>query len=130
MDDSTAAITCAMLTGNSGFMDEDVLQNFRYGGVAHIFAVSGLHIGIVYLLLSKLFKKLRLNFLLRFLLITAGLIFYAGVCSFSPSSVRALVMCVVMMALKFKGAQYDRLNSVSIASLAVLVINPVYLFSV
>ena len=130
MDDSTAAITCAMLTGNSGFMDEDVLQNFRYGGVAHIFAVSGLHIGIVYLLLSTLFKKLRLNLLLRFLLITAGLIFYAGVCSFSPSSVRALVMCVVMMALKFKGAQYDRLNSVSIASLAVLVINPVYLFSV
>lgn len=130
MDDSAAALAYAMLTGNAGFMDEDVLQNFRYGGVAHIFAVSGLHIGIVYLLLSVLFKKLRLKLWLRFLLITAGLVFYAGVCSFSPSSVRALIMCVVMMAMKFKGVQYDRLNSVSIAALAVLAINPVYLFSV
>lgn len=130
MDDSTAALTYAMLTGNSGFMDEDVLQNFRYGGVAHIFAVSGLHIGIVYLLLSGLLKKLNLKLWLRFLLITAGLVFYAGVCSFSPSSVRALIMCVVMMAMKFKGVQYDRLNSVCIAALIVLVINPVYLFSI
>ncbi len=130
MNDSTAALTYAMLTGNSGFMDEDVLQNFRYGGVAHIFAVSGLHIGIVCLLLTYVCKKLKLKLLIRFLIVTAGLVFYAGICSFSPSSVRALIMCEVMLAMKYKGVQYDRLNSVSIASLAVLAINPVHLFSV
>ena len=111
-------------------MDEDALQNFRYGGVAHIFAVSGLHIGIIYGLLSALCKKCRVKNIVRIPLVFAVLCFYAGVCGFSPSSVRALVMCTVAMLAEAGGLQYDRVGSVSCAALAVLAINPVYLFSV
>lgn len=130
MDDENASLAYAMLTGNSGFMDEDVLQNFRYGGVAHIFAVSGLHIGIVYALFSAVLKKFRLSPYLRIPIVCAALIFFSGVCGFSPSSVRALVMCVVLMVTSAAGTGLDRLNSVSFAALAVLVVDPVYLFSV
>ena len=38
-------VSYALLCGNSDFIDEEVLQSFRSAGVAHIFAVSGLHIG-------------------------------------------------------------------------------------
>ncbi|MDE7373377.1 MAG: ComEC/Rec2 family competence protein, partial [Clostridia bacterium] len=38
----------ALLTGNAGNMDEGFATSVRQGGVAHIFAVSGLHIGILY----------------------------------------------------------------------------------
>lgn len=130
MDEPTAAIAYAMLTGDSGEMDDDVLQNFRYGGIAHIFAVSGLHIGVVYGICNGFLKKLRLRSWIRCPIVSLLLIFYAGVCGFSPSSVRALVMCMVLMAMEAGGFAYDRVNSVSIAALIVLLIHPVHLFSV
>lgn len=130
MDDENASLAYAMLTGNSGFMDEDVLQNFRYGGVAHIFAVSGLHIGIVCALVSAILKRFRLPAYVRIPIVSAVLFFFSGICGFSPSSVRALVMCVVLMITGAAGTGLDRLTSVSFAALAVLIADPVYLFSV
>lgn len=130
MDGETASLAFAMLTGNSGFLDEEILQNYRYGGIAHIFAVSGLHIGIIYGILSLVLRKLRLRAPVRIPLIAAALTFYAGVCGFSPSSLRAVVMCIVPMLAEAFGSECDRLNSVSLAASAVLFINPVYLFSI
>ena len=130
LDEQTASLAYGMLTGDSGYMDEDVLQNFRYGGVAHIFAVSGLHIGVIYGVLAALFKRLRLKSWLKIPVIFAALCLYAGVCGFSPSSVRALVMCTVSMLAEAGGYAYDRVNSVSAAALVVLTVHPVYLFSV
>ena len=130
MDSQNASLAYAMLTGNSGLMDEDVLQNFRFGGVAHIFAVSGLHIGLVYALFSFFLKKLCVRICIRIPLIAAALVFFCGVCGFSPSSVRALIMCLVLMITDAAGTGLDRLSSVSLAALVVLMLNPVYLFSV
>ena len=130
MSRSNASLAYAMLTGNSGFMDDDVLQNFRYGGIAHIFAVSGLHIGVIYAILSFFLQRVCRNKPVRFFVTSAVLIFYSGICGFSPSSVRALVMCMILSVMQLSGAQYDRLNSVSFAVLTVLAINPVFLFSV
>ena len=129
LGEETAPVAYAMLLGDSGYMDEDVLQNFRYGGIAHIFAVSGLHIGIVYGILAFFLRKVRLNRWARLPVLAAVLVFYAGICGFSPSSVRALVMCLVLAVADAAGCAYDRLNSVSLASLAVMAIHPVYLFS-
>ena len=130
METNNASIAYAMITGNSGFMDDEVLQNFRYGGVAHIFAVSGLHIGVVYGVLTFFLKRLNIHKWLRFFVVSIFLFLYVGICGFSPSSVRAFIMCLVLLASDVAGFQYDRLNSVSVASFAVLVINPLYLFSV
>ncbi len=38
----------AILFGEKDEMDEDVLEEFRQNGTAHVLAVSGLHIGIIY----------------------------------------------------------------------------------
>lgn len=130
MDEESAALSYAMLTGNSGFMEEELLQNFRYGGIAHIFAVSGLHIGIIAGLLYALCKKLRVRPYISLPVIAAVLIFYSGVCGFSPSSLRAVVMCLVPMLASAFGKNCDRLNSVSVAALVVLLIDPVFLFSI
>ncbi len=130
MSDSNASLAYAMLTGNSGLIEDEVLQNFRYGGIAHIFAVSGLHIGVIYGLLALLFRKIRCNRFIKLAIILIVLFFYVGVCGFSPSSVRAFVMCAVLQTAESMGWQYDRLNSVSLAAFVVLLINPVYLFAV
>lgn len=130
MDAERARIAYAMLTGDSGLIDEGMLDSFRYGGVAHVFAVSGLHIGVVYGLIAFPLRKWRAKGAVRLPIVAAVLLFYAGVCGFSPSSVRALVMCLALALADACGMKYDALHSVSLAALLVMLVNPVYFFQV
>lgn len=128
LDKETAAVCFAMLTGDSSAISEGTLTSFRYGGVAHLFAVSGLHIGVIFGALTVIFKKIPLNRFVSAGIRVAVIIIYAGVCNFTPSSVRATVMCGVAA---FAGAAYvknDSLNALSFAAYIVLLINPLYLF--
>ncbi len=129
-DETVAPVAYAALTGDAGLMESGMLANFRYGGIAHVFAVSGLHIGIVYGALAFLCRKLRLRAALRIPLVAFVLVFYAGVCGFSASAVRALIMCLVFLSVEAAGMQYDRLTSLSAAALVILLVDPVDLFSV
>lgn len=128
LDAETAAVAYAMITGNTHDISEQTLTSFRYGGIAHVFAVSGLHIGVLFAALSFILDGLRLNKYLSSFLKIALLIFYAGVCGFTPSSVRAAVMCAVLTVSKLVYKKYDSLNSLSVAVILLLLINPVYLF--
>ena len=130
LDKDTAAVAYAMITGNTQGVDEGTTESFRYGGIAHIFAVSGLHIGIVYGVFSFLFKKLRINAFAAFALCLAPVIFYAGVCGFTLSSVRALIMCAVSAAAKLVHKKHDGLNALSVAVILILLITPLSLFFV
>lgn len=111
----------ALLTGNAGNMDDGFAQAVRQGGVAHIFAVSGLHIGILYAALSFAFKKLGK---FRVIPALAAVIVYSAFCGFSVSSVRAVVMCAVLGIYGVIGRKYDFLGAVAFAACAVLLIRP------
>ena len=81
-------------------------------------------------LLLFLLKKFRVPAVVRVPIIFVCLLFYSGVCGFSPSSVRALVMCTVVLATDAAGIGHDKLTNVSLAAIVVLTVNPVHLFSV
>ena len=120
----------ALLTGNSNFMDNDLISSYRDAGVAHIFAVSGLHIGFLAGVLILLLKKLKATPLLRVISITFVLLFYSGICGFSSSSLRATVMTSVMLFASLKGHRYDSLTALSFAGILILLFSPVQLFCV
>lgn len=126
----TASVARAMLTGDTSTMDALTLSSFRYGGLAHIFAVSGLHIGIVFSVLSWFLKKVKANKFLSAVIIIAVIFFYAGVCGFTPSSIRAAVMCTIATLSKLLYQKYDLLNSLSLAVIFLLIINPFNLLDV
>ncbi len=129
-DGETAAVCFAMLTGNSSFISEGTLSSFRNGGIAHVFAVSGLHIGVIFGALTLLFKKLPVNRFVSAAVRAGVIIFYAGVCGFTPSSVRAAVACTAAVIASLCHKKYDALNSVSCAAIILLLINPLYLYDV
>ena len=62
MNEDAAAVSYALLTGETSEMNEELLENIRYGGIAHIFAVSGLHIGALFAFLAALFKTKKFSF--------------------------------------------------------------------
>ena len=130
LDKDTAAICYAMLTGNTDYVDSETMDSFRFGGIAHIFAVSGLHIGIVFIIVNFICRKLRINKFVAAAICLCLITFYAGVCGFTLSSVRAVIMCAVSIISKLIYAKNDSLNSLSLAVIIILSITPLSLFSV
>ncbi|MBO5334698.1 MAG: ComEC/Rec2 family competence protein, partial [Clostridia bacterium] len=130
MSEENAAVAVAILLGNTSGIEEGLLENVRYGGVAHIFAVSGLHIGAAFAFCLLLFRSKRVPAPIRFLFIAAILLLYGGVCGYSASVVRATVTCLVLYGCSLLGMKYDGLESLSLAACVVLLIYPTLLFGV
>lgn len=133
MDETSAGVTVAVLTGDTSGIEAGLLSNVRYGGIAHIFAVSGLHIGALYAFCLALYKKTPLKNIpkiCRFLLLGVLLIFYAGMCGFTASVVRATVLCLTAYAFTLLLLKRDFLESLGFSAIVVLLLSPVQLFLV
>lgn len=130
LHEESAAISYAMLTGNTKLAESESIQSFRYGGVAHIFAVSGLHIGIVFAIVSYILNKLKINKYISAIICITCLLFYTAVCGFSLSAMRATIMCAVSTISKLAVERYDGLNSVAVAVIIILSFSPLSLLSV
>ena len=122
------AVSYALVSGNSEYMDDDVISSFRAAGVAHIFAVSGLHVGFFATILALMLKKIPLNRYFKTAIIVFGLFFYAGVCGFGASSVRAAIMVSLSLFLRASGERYDGISAWSISALVITALSPAELF--
>lgn len=92
--DSTSALVKALLTGRKESLDRDIVQAFREGGGAHILALSGLHLGIIYGILSKSLSVLgnsRAAGIARSVATVTACGFYALMTGLSPSIERAFL---------------------------------------
>ncbi len=133
MEEDAAALTMALLTGDCSDVDEDLMNNMRYGGISHLFAVSGLNIGALFAFCLLLFSKTplkRANKPLRLLILLGVLWLYVGVCGFNSSVVRAAVACSVGYAASLLGTRADSLNALGFAAIAILAFAPSELFGV
>lgn len=124
LEKDTFGVGYALLLGNSDFMGEEMLADYRNAGVAHVFAVSGLHIGFFAAALGFLLKKLRVNKYVSAAVTVFCAFFYSGVSGFSSSSLRASVMCAVCFFAALWGEKYDGLSSLGIAAFIISLFNP------
>ena len=123
------SLSYAMLTGNSGYIPTEVIEKFRAGGIAHIFAVSGLHIGFLFGAIYFVIKRIKSAWI-KFGIAMPILIFYTAICGFTPSCMRAVIMCGVFMTAQFRREKYDALNSLLLSAVILLTISPMYLYDV
>lgn len=130
LDKDEFSISYALMCGVSEYMDEELIYSYRQAGVAHIFAVSGLHIGFMASIVSFILSKLHANKTLTLFLSIAVLILYSGVCGFSTSSLRAVIMFSVIILSRMLGKKYDSLSSISLACILILLFSPLQLFCV
>ncbi len=126
MERDEASLAYALLTGNSGAVDGELLNAVRFSGVAHIFAVSGLHIGILFSLAYFCFRPLGKYRFLPAWLLALG---YSALCAFTVSSVRAVIMCGVIGCSRAFGRKSDFLHSISFAAILILLFAPAQWYS-
>lgn len=130
LEGNSFSVGYALLTGNSELIDQDVLGGYRTAGVAHVFAVSGLHIGFLAVALTFVFNKIKIKPWLSSILTIIVIVFYSGICGFSASAVRATVMTSVMLFASTFGKRYDGLSAISLAALGILTVSPTQLLCV
>ena len=133
MDETPASVTKGVLFGNTSAIDDDLYENVRKGGIAHIFAVSGLHVGALFgfcLLLTKKTVLRKASKIFRFLFLAVLLFLYAGICGFSASVVRATVICLAAYAASLLGVKSDLLESLGLAAIVILLWKPSSLFEI
>ncbi len=118
----TKTLFAAMLFGCKEGLERDDKEAFMFSGTLHLFAVSGLHIGMIALLFLMITRFI--SFKLRYLLLIPVLGFYTMIVGMSPSSMRAFIM-VSIWALH-KGYLYytPGLNILFLTACILLCINP------
>ena len=121
--DSKVLYSGILLGDKTGIHDGDMLL-YRLAGIAHIFAISGLHIGIVGGLLYKLLRKLGLRFASAAVVAMLVTFMYGIMTGFSFSTIRAMVMLGLSFGGEIIGRRYDMLTGMMVALFALLVISP------
>jgi|LGOV01.1.fsa_nt_gb competence protein ComEC len=119
----------AVLFGDKTLLDDRIYDSFKASGIAHMLAVSGLHVGFLVLMLLFIFTSLGLNKKLSFIMLSVILGFYAYLCGFSPSVIRATIMALILLFGNIIGERNDSLSSLSLAGIILLILNPFNLFS-
>ncbi|MCE5342019.1 MAG: ComEC/Rec2 family competence protein [Eubacteriales bacterium] len=123
------SLAMAMLLGNRDALGQTEQLAFQRAGVAHLMAVSGLHVGLLATALLWLLGALSLRRGMRLGIMAAFLTLYCMVTGFSPASVRAAVMTMLVLLSHAAGRKPEPLTTLSAAALVVLLINPLQLFS-
>src|SRR4029077_18437933 len=108
---------------------EDIEEPFQQTGTLHLFAVAGLHVGIVAQLLWVLATVARLSRRSTAALIIPLLLFYAAVTGLHISSIRAAVMASIMIGGFFFERKVFVLNALAAAAFVLLCWNTNELFS-
>ncbi|HZJ58229.1 MAG TPA: DNA internalization-related competence protein ComEC/Rec2, partial [Clostridia bacterium] len=114
----------AMLIGEKWALPYRVTEEFRNTGIAHILAISGLHIGFIILLLSWLTGILKLSPKAAFFVQGIVLGVYCILVGGSPSVLRASIMGTIILGGRVIGRKAEPLNSLFLAAFIVLLINP------
>lgn len=128
VDHRRAALASAILLGNREQIGAEQQQSFMETGTVHLLAISGLHVGILaasFLLLG------RIGLLPRGLSLIATIVFvilYAWIVEFRPPVTRAMILIVLYCLGKLIGRQPISFNSLSLAAVLVIAVNPAELF--
>ncbi|TNE70573.1 DNA internalization-related competence protein ComEC/Rec2 [bacterium] len=130
---TNSAIAKALIIGDKSDINPEQRQAFTRSGLAHMMAVSGLHVGFLvapFWFLIPWFWTKRSGRIVGIILLGLGLLFYAWLTGFSASVVRASIMALLFSYAKlFERVRYP-MNIVGFAAFFLLMINPAYVFDV
>lgn len=120
----TEAVVRAMAVGDRSGLTPGMRSLHARAGTSHLLAVSGLHVGFVFVLVNLLLwwvPALRYGYVWRCLLTIGAIWVYAAVAGFSPSVVRAATMFSVFQTAMAATVRFDSLNSLSLAACLMLI---------
>lgn len=127
------AVINALLLGQRQDINKDLYADYVNAGAIHILAISGLHIGIILIILQWLLKPLiftKNGNYIKAIIILIILWSYAILAGLSPSILRAVTMFSVVTVGIYLKRPYNIYNTLAVSAFLLLIINPELLFEV
>jgi len=121
------AVASALLLGQKDMLDNETLQAYSGSGVMHILCVSGLHVGVIFIIISFLLgfmKKKGWQLYLKTALILITIWAYAILTGLSPSVMRAATMFSFISVGNASRRYVHIINSLSVSAIVLLLIDP------
>ena len=128
LPEQEASVMKTMLLGEKGILDEEIKGLYQRNGIAHILAISGLHISMIGMGLYQLLRRAGLKIKLSAILASMIIVLYGMMTGFAVSAIRAIAMFLLQMLAQILGRTYDRITALAVAAVLVLVEQPLYLF--
>jgi len=122
LDQRSEQLLGALLLGERKRIDRTFIEVFRYFGISHFLALSGLHLGIIALPLSLMLSLTRLNTSCRRISLLLLLYIYGAAAGFPPSLIRALAMTTSLIIRGLAGIERSLIRSLVEGSFMIAVI--------
>lgn len=126
---SDNAVARAMVLGDKTLLTRDLRTDYSLAGVSHLLALSGLHLGIIYALLSFVFFRFRRHWICHFLILLV-IWSYALLVGMMPSVVRSACMLTIYSFAAFLGRDRLSINTWALAGVVMLMVTPESLWDV
>ncbi|PLX15260.1 MAG: hypothetical protein C0597_09055, partial [Marinilabiliales bacterium] len=127
------AVLSALTLGYKSELTPEIKESFSTSGAMHILAVSGLHVGIIYIILCKLLfflQRIKYGKYLQSAIIILMLFFYAFITGLSASVFRATIMFTFISIGKIFTRQVNIYNSIAASAFLLLLMNPYAIMNV
>lgn len=125
--DQEFAVLAALTLGEKSYLSSDTRISFSSSGAMHVLAVSGLHVGIIFMVINALLKPLKYskNTGLIKILITLSLLWvYAFITGLSPSVLRACTMFSFVSVGENINRRTNIYNALAVSAFVLMLINP------
>ncbi len=123
-----ASIMKAVLLGNKSELDTQSRQLFQRSGIAHILAISGLHITLLGMGLYKMLRKVCIPQAVCAVVSIGLMIAYGDMVGMSSSAYRAVFMFGMQLVAQMLRRTYDMLTALALAAVLILFEQPLYLY--
>lgn len=130
---ATHSVVEGMVVGSRHNMPLQLREQYSATGLSHILAVSGLHLGIIVLVVSLLLTPLKLltyGHIVADIMTVAALWIFVSISGASPSVVRAALMFSVLILVKNSTGHYDPINALAFTIFLMLCYNPQTLYDI
>lgn len=132
-NNETTQFVQAVIAGDSSYLPEELQTNFRAAGLAHVLALSGMHVSILVACAMWLFWWVRFFSIGRWIYYSLPILFvwiYALTTGLGPSVCRASVMVTVFMLTRLVQGRPNGYNALCVTLLVILLAKPFWIFSI
>ncbi len=127
IDGKDFGVVTALILGISHYLDPEIQQQYSSTGVMHVLCVSGMHVGIIYVVLKGLLAFLardRYLRVLRLLLLLSGVWFYTLLTGLAPSIIRAAAMFSFVIIGQSLHRHTTVYHSLTASAFFLMILNP------
>lgn len=128
LGEKEAALMQTMLLGEKSDLDKELKALYQRNGIAHILAISGLHISMLGMGLYKLLRRLGAGMKASAFAAVFLMLSYGTMTGFSVSVVRAILMFCIRMLAVWTERTYDMLTAVALSAVLILLEQPLYFY--